>query len=153
MDWETRDELMERYGYDLTACFEYNPQEGLEIEEIDKILAVWEGQNDEDDWRWIVSLTNGKFAFIKGGCDYTGWDCQSWAWHEIKDTAEECLTEALPSNEPSRGSHNMDAVYASLKEQLEKGKNKTWRDVMDEVIGDVNIIDITPKLPFDDLEE
>ena len=71
--------------YSLSACIEYNSI-GLDLPDFKKVLAVWEGENDGDDWRWVIKLTKEAkakfgygFVFIQGGCDYTGWDCQSWA--------------------------------------------------------------------------
>ncbi len=59
--------------YDLRACLEYNPQT-FGVDEIQKIHAVWEGENDSDSWRWVLQLKDGRFAFLQGWCDYTGWD-------------------------------------------------------------------------------
>lgn len=41
--------------------------------DIIEILATKAGANDGPDWHWIVMLANGKFAYIRAGCDYTGW--------------------------------------------------------------------------------
>lgn len=46
-------------------------------EDIVRIVAEVVGQNDELDWHWIVELKDGKFAYLNGGCDYSGWGCQS----------------------------------------------------------------------------
>ena len=65
--------------YDLMACLEYNPQP-FTVGDIKRVVAVWEGENDVDDWRWVlrirgkVAKERGKFVFLQGGCDYTGWD-------------------------------------------------------------------------------
>ena len=62
--------------YDLEAALEYNPdaKNPLTKEEISGELAVIYGENDEWSWHWIVSLKDGRFAYIVGECDYTGWD-------------------------------------------------------------------------------
>lgn len=64
--------------YDLYACLEFNPQPGLDIQNIDKVLAVHEGERDEEDWQWIIRLIKKvdgmKYVYLVGGCDYTGWD-------------------------------------------------------------------------------
>ena len=66
--------------YDLMACLEYNDV-SITLFDIENVIAVWEGQNDGDSWRWIIKVSpecskknGGRFAFIEGGCDYTGWD-------------------------------------------------------------------------------
>jgi hypothetical protein len=60
--------------WDLKECLKYNPQDGVTKDNITKILAVHDGKNDEEEWVWILELNNGKYAFLKGGCDYSGWD-------------------------------------------------------------------------------
>ena len=58
--------------YDLEACLQENPQDDITPETISAVLAVWEGENDGDDWRWVLAMRDGRFAFVQGGCDYTG---------------------------------------------------------------------------------
>ena len=72
----------------LSSCLEYNAQPGFTEDDIAKVLAIFEGQNDEDDWRWIIQLNDNRFVYLKGGCDYTGWDCQSWAESTVHETVE-----------------------------------------------------------------
>jgi hypothetical protein len=140
--------------YSLTACLEYNPQP-FAIEEVEKVLAVWEGENDGDDWRWVLKMkkgSKGKFVFLQGGCDYTGWDCQSWAKSDISNTALKAAeyaktgptgatwTEAVTGMGLGRmlnalsGSYmdNTNAVYDSLVKQIKEKKNKTWRENKEE---------------------
>ncbi len=133
--------------YELTACLNYNPQPFAESD-IAEVLAVWEGQNDGDDWRWILRLKDGRFVFLQGGCDYTGWDCQSWAHSSFHESA-------LVACEQARTSVNTDAVgighmlsllsgeavgklpsvYESLVRQINAGKNPTWRESKDAEFG------------------
>lgn len=144
----------ERRGidYDLYACLEYNPQ-SFAVEEVEKVLAVWEGQNDGDDWRWVLKLSDGRFCFLQGGCDYTGWDCQSWASSEFKGTPEDAAKLALgeltigdksPMDaglghmlNAMTGTYldNVQQVYDSLMEQLTSNKLKTWRENTDSEFG------------------
>ena len=57
---------------DLAAAMEYN---GVTLPSpIAAILATITGANDHADWHWIVRLEGGDYAYITGGCDYTGWD-------------------------------------------------------------------------------
>lgn len=138
--------------YDLQACLEHNPQE-FTAEAVEKVLAVWEGQNDGDDWRWVLLLKDGRYAFLQGGCDYTGWDCQSWATSRFADDAETAARYALGDIEVGESSpvnagvghviaifsgtymNNAQAVYESLLEQLKNGKRETWREKMDKEFG------------------
>lgn len=157
--WDLSDEQrkqIESIGvdWDLSACLEYNPQE-FNILDIMKVLAVWEGENDEDDWRWIIEVKpdcaknhKGKYVFLQGGCDYTGWDCQSWATSEFTKTKKQALelskgTVKLNDSSPmdaglghmlnmmSSSYSDFDVVYESMKNQLNSKKNTTWREETD----------------------
>jgi hypothetical protein len=128
---------------DLDACLRHNPQEGVTPEAIAAVLAVWEGENG-DDWRWVVALTDGRFAFIQGGCDYTGWDCQSWATSVVVATPERAAEGALGdvpvSGDGPAGAglghalailtgeymKNAAAIRDDLLRQLREGKAITW---------------------------
>lgn len=140
--------------YDLDTCLEYNPQ-SFEVSEIKKVLAVWTGENDGDDWRWIIQLNNtkhgGRFVFLQGGCDYTGWDCQSWAKSSFANTALQAAKFAETGPEGTTvqdvtgaglghmlnvlsGEYGKEfnAVYKDLVRQIKEGKSKTWREEKDE---------------------
>lgn len=60
---------------------------------IAEILATIEGQNDGADWHWLVRLDDGQHAYITGGCDYTGWDCQSNCEAFIEPTLDAALRQ------------------------------------------------------------
>lgn len=99
MRQEKFDNSKEAYDSDdIKYAFEYN---GLasHLGEIDVIVAEVCGANDEDNWYWILQMKDGSFKWAEGGCDYTGWDCQSHA--SISDsfkTPQEAV-EALPVSE------------------------------------------------------
>ena len=59
---------------DLYYCLDYNPQEGFGLADIERVAAVVEGEHDEAAWHWLLALTEGRFVYLTGGCDYTGWD-------------------------------------------------------------------------------
>lgn len=109
--------------YDLHACLEYNPQNAFNVDDIASVLAVYEGQNDSTDWRWLIQLKDNQFVYLRGGCDYTGWDCQSWASGitvaDIKAVVRTMLND----------SDNNIAVQSVLILQLIKGsKDQTWHE-------------------------
>ena len=60
--------------YSLCECLEQNPQKDFYVLDIEKVLAIEEGERDESNWHWILQLSNEKFVYLTGGCDYTGWD-------------------------------------------------------------------------------
>lgn len=111
--------------YDLDACLEYNPQDGFAVTDIARVLAVWEGENDGDDWRWILLLNDGRYAFLQGGCDYTGWDCQSGADSAIVPTIADALAEAKKAYQHA---DNQAEVHAALARQLLGQKDQTWHE-------------------------
>lgn len=124
--YEMTDEQKAETGvdYDLCACLEYNPQL-FTVEDVSKVLAVYEGENDGDDWRWVLRLNDGRFAFLQGWCYYTGWDCQSDANSQFADTPEAAAHFALEDL----------PVYESLMAQLAGGKSETWREKTDKEMG------------------
>lgn len=136
--------------YDLVACLEYNGQKDFSISDIKKVLAVHEGERDEEDWHWVIKLKSpNKYVYLRGGCDYTGWDCQSWASSYIDTTPLKALyvlkTGHLPidkENNPINagfghmltllsGTYNNkdQEIYEELKQQIKQCKNKTWREI------------------------
>lgn len=104
--------------YELLTCLAYNGQE-FEIDDIVKVLAISEGARDGDAWGWLLQLTDGRIAYLQGGCDYTGWDCQSWADAWFYSTPEEAIASIW--NPPIR---------LSISEQWENGEvAKTYRQL------------------------
>lgn len=76
---------------DIVYAFDNNSL-GEKLEMIDVIVAEVCGENDGVDWYWILQTKDGTFSNAEGGCDYTGWDCQSNA--SIKEgfkTPEEAI--------------------------------------------------------------
>lgn len=139
MDWYALPSDMEKdvqargIDYDLHACLTYNPQDTFGVEHIDRVLAVYEGENDGEDWRWILRLMDGRYVYLRGGCDYTGWDCQSSAGHVIVESAAAALSEA-EKDEDGYGKDTAIFVAAKLREQLATGKDETWREAADKVM-------------------
>lgn len=64
--------------YDLSSCLAENPQT-FGVDDIARVLGCIEGENDEDDWYWLLELKDGRPALLTGWCDFTGWDCRSHA--------------------------------------------------------------------------
>lgn len=81
--------LKELDDYDWREVFGYaspssiplseNPAstESFEREDVTEIVAMSEGENDEEDWLICGKLKDGRYFSIEAGCDYTGWDCQA----------------------------------------------------------------------------
>ena len=64
---------------ELVLAFEYNTCQ-LSFDDLkaaESIVCTYKGCNDGTDWKWTI-VTGGQTWHIVAGCDYTGWDCQSW---------------------------------------------------------------------------
>ena len=130
--------------YNLLACLEYNPQETFKSEDIKKVVAVHEGENDAEDWIWIIELRPPTtYAFLQGWCDYTGWDCQSDAISLLGATPLIALEAGMimAQEEWHRivspyGRSKYIGRYTDLMLQIETGdKAVTWREKMDKRFG------------------
>lgn len=57
--------------------------------DVKQVIAVADGEHDGPDWIGVFLLKDGRFAFVRAGCDYTGWDCQSggagWVSHSLEN--------------------------------------------------------------------
>lgn len=104
---------------DIGYAFTHNSL-GSRLDDIDVIVAEVCGENDGYPWYWILQMKNGTFSWATGGCDYTGWDCQSWAYiHDGYDTAEYAI-EAVKADEfDSRPEKRIkEVLHAQVAEQL-----------------------------------
>lgn len=103
---------------ELQIAMEYNDLP-FDVEDINDILAIWEGERDEENWRWIVRLNNKNYAFIDGWCDYIGWDCRSYLYASLHTSLYEA---AIQEQHP--------AVRQDLIRQLLDGRRPTWDEAM-----------------------
>ena len=130
-----------KIDWDLATCLYHNDVDfptakdlRLTIMDIVKVRAVWVGENDGDNWRWIIQVDKAsplyaltRYVLLVGGCDYTGWDCQSWAGAKVAKSPIDAAKQAL---DDPYGDKRKDVVD-SLLLQLKEGKRKTWREEND----------------------
>lgn len=67
------------------------------IEDVMRIVASVDGENDGNDWLGVFELRSGRYVAVRAGCDYTGWGCRasgSAEWTETEAEAIACLTDA-----------------------------------------------------------
>lgn len=83
---------------DIKHALKYNPQVNILYDNIAGLIAEVCGHNDEDNWYWLGQLKDGSFFSAIGGCDYTGWDCQSSVTSWVANTLEECLRLMLEND-------------------------------------------------------
>lgn len=130
-------------GQDVTdflyAC-EYNGQGPLtDGVGLDGILMVQQGDNDGPNWIWLVRTSTGAHWWAVGGCDYTGWDCQSWLeWsrYDVIDV-EEAPQAALPQGdepEVERWRKHALSLTKVIDAMLATGAfTSTHKEILDEV--------------------
>lgn len=97
LDWLERYEPL--VGADLIHAYWEHGSEGtwgFDLGQVKRLVALFEGENDGPNWRWLLELNDGRYASLLGGCDYTGWDCQS----AVQVTLHECLSHALQAFDP-----------------------------------------------------
>lgn len=119
--------------YDLGACLEYNPQDGITSESITIVVAVVEGEPDGAPYSWLVAIDD-RFAWIHGGCDYTGWDCQSWAESGFDDTAIGAILN-LDTYMQTNGAENSAATVSLIRQWHTGQKAETWREKTNREMG------------------
>lgn len=86
------DSVERRIDYDLSANEEYNDLAPFRLQDVAYVLAALMGENDGPDYHWIVAMKDRTYAYVTGGCDYTGWDCQSGGSAEIFVSLREALS-------------------------------------------------------------
>lgn len=96
----TIDELVENYDWqEAFACAmrdELRPVPGYSgsmapfaVGDVAEILALSEGQNDEQSWFGAFRLKDGRFVFVSAWCDHTGWGCQDGGLARVAASLED----------------------------------------------------------------
>lgn len=57
-------------------------------EDVTRIIAQREGENEGPQWLILGAAKGGRFFFIEAGCDYTGWDCQAGGTCRVSPSLE-----------------------------------------------------------------
>lgn len=91
-------------GYDINDMIIPMPGEPEEElgnfpNNIQKYLWVYEGANDEEPWLALVQLNNGNYAFYRGECDYTGFECQSLMELYVSKSLETLVRMAMTNED------------------------------------------------------
>lgn len=71
-------------------------------EDVEEIYGQEDGENDESDWIIYGKLKDGRFFAARGGCDYTGWDCQASNSGDVAATKEDLIQFGLSEEERVR---------------------------------------------------
>jgi len=70
--------------------------------DVQRIIAISDGVNDELDWIGLFELNDGRFAFVRAGCDFTGWGCQASGDAEVGSSVDDLVRLALNDEERRR---------------------------------------------------
>jgi len=99
--------IIRKPDYDLEECLGCA---GVEKELVANVLAEVPGEADGPNWHAIVKMVDGKFGYLTGWCDYSGWGCQDGGKLTITKTIKEAVNLAEDDT--------YDAVKKHIKEQL-----------------------------------
>lgn len=76
--------------------------EGFTREDVVEIVSMEEGEHEGPSWLGVFKLRDGCFAFLTAGCDYTGWDCQSWGDSYVSEGLFELIRWGLGNEDRDR---------------------------------------------------
>jgi hypothetical protein len=88
--------------YDLDASLE---RAGIERDAIKQVIAAWGISGDYSEWDggFLMELKDGRFAYLTGWCDTTGWGCQDGVdvtyYQSLPDQSTLKQSEWKPSTE------------------------------------------------------
>lgn len=71
-------------------------------EDVAVIYGQSDGENDERDWIVWGQLKDGRWFVARGGCDYTGWDCQASNSGDVASTEQDIIDFGMTGDERER---------------------------------------------------
>jgi hypothetical protein len=71
------------------------PESPFSREDVAEIVAIEDGENDEESWLGVFKLKDGRYAMVEAGCCYTGWDVQAWGEARVAETLNQIVRLAL----------------------------------------------------------
>lgn len=71
-------------------------------EDVKKLYGQADGEREEQDWVCWGKLRDGRWFVARGGCDYTGWDCQASNSGDVAASKSGIIRFGLSSEERSR---------------------------------------------------
>jgi hypothetical protein len=71
-------------------------------EDVKKLHGKSDGERDERDWICWGQLKDGRWFVARGGCDYTGWDCQASNSGDVAATKRDIIQFGLAPEERTR---------------------------------------------------
>lgn len=71
-------------------------------EDVTEICGQIDGENDGPDWVIWGRLRDGRWFTARGGCDYTGWDCQATNSGDVASRKEDLIRFCMTLDERKR---------------------------------------------------
>jgi hypothetical protein len=71
-------------------------------EDVKKLHGQSEGERDERDWVCWGQLKDGRWFVARGGCDYTGWDCQASNSGDVAGSKKDIVQFGMTEDERKR---------------------------------------------------
>lgn len=71
-------------------------------QDVETIIAKDDGANDGPEWIGVFKLRDGRFACLRAGCDYTGWDCQCGGNSQVASSQKDIIRFGLTTEERTR---------------------------------------------------
>lgn len=111
-------------SYDWRNAFEVC---GVSIHNVNEVILSDEGENDGRPWIAVVGWKGpeGKYAVIRAGCDYTGWDCRASGTIEFYNSLEESVS-VLTLTEEERGRFGMSIDTGNKFQFIQLEFNSQW---------------------------
>lgn len=71
-------------------------------EDVAEIFQMQDGERDEKEWIIYGQLKDGRYFAARGGCDYTGWDCQACNSGDVSASLSDIQRYGLSDDERQR---------------------------------------------------
>jgi len=116
-------------GFDwiLEHCVIHSPK-GPEFSHIKRVVAAWAGYirdvRKQEVYRWIVELQNGRFMYIRGFFDPSGFELRTNLSARLADTPEKAARFEIRPKTLQRMNKDQD-VYNALIDQIKSGE-RDW---------------------------
>jgi hypothetical protein len=101
--------------YDFTESLS---RESIEREDIKRVVAAFGGPVEWDGWSggFLMEMKSGKFLYLTGWCDYTGWGCQ--------DGTSKTEYETLPALADLKAEYEWEEDPADLNRYVQTGEGR-----------------------------
>jgi len=99
-----------------------------EFSHIKRVAAAWAGYikgiRGPEGYRWIVELMNGRYLYIRGFFDPSGFEARTALWIKAVDSAEKAAQFEIRPKSLQRMKKDQE-VYNSLLDQIKSGE-RDW---------------------------